>query len=112
MTISWMWKPGTKYVANQSKKILINPEKRPSVITLIGKNKSFKIGRTRVYKIVMTTLAIISVIRLEKPTVGSAQASTPSEKAVIKIDRIICQSIDKLGRKVNEMLAKNHVGEI
>lgn len=69
--------------------MLMIPEKRPSVITLIGRNKSFKIGRTTPYKIVNTKLAISSVVRLENPTVGTAQAKIPNVIAVIKIDLIL-----------------------
>ncbi len=83
--------------------MLINPENRPRVMILIGRNRSLSTGRTSEYRIVMTILAIISVTRLEKPTVGSAQDKIPNENAVIKIARNICLSIDKLGRKVNEM---------
>ncbi len=84
-----MWKPGTKYVASQSRKMLINPEKSPRVITLIGKNNSFSIGRMSEYSIVSTTLAMMRVAKLENPTVGSAHASVPKVNAVIKIARNI-----------------------
>lgn len=82
--------------------MLINPENSPKVIMLIGKNKSFKIGRTIAYKIVKTKLAIAKVIKLEKPTVGSPQAKIPKVNAVISIALIILISIiEKLKIKVN-----------
>lgn len=73
--------------------MLMNPENRPRVMILIGKNKSFKTGRTSEYKIVITILAMTSVAKLAKPTVGSAHERIPSENAVIKIARNITCSI-------------------
>lgn len=56
---------------------------------LIGRNNNLSTGRTSEYNMVSTILAMMSVIKLEKPTVGSAQDSIPSENAVIKIARIM-----------------------
>ena len=67
----------------------MNPENRPSVMTFIGRNRSLRIGLTIAYKIVSTKLAITNVVKLEKPTVGTAQAKIPSVIKVIKIDLII-----------------------
>ena len=66
---------------------------------MIGKNNSFKIGRTNEYRIVTTILAIIIVVILEKPTVGNAQARIPSVNAVIRIALNIYSKYRKVGSK-------------
>jgi len=74
MVVASMLKPGTKYVANQSKATLITIENRPRVTMLIGRNRSFSAGLAIFWSKVSTTPARIKVIQSVYDTVGKAKA--------------------------------------
>ena len=61
--IAPIWKPGTKYVTNQSKITFKTIENNPKVTMLIGKNKILSIGRAILFSSVNTIVAKISVVQ-------------------------------------------------